>query len=322
MGTFKKLASGKWQAQIARNGVRKSASFATKREAQDWASRQEYLATQSPQEKNTYTVAQLFDRYARQETVKKRGARWETLRLERFAADSLGAIRLASLTASDLADWRDRRLKEVAPASVAREMTIMSAAFTVARREWGWIDKNPLADVRKPSEPPHRDRRVSEAEILMLVDAAGVDLKKASARAIHAFRFAIETAMRAGEIVGLTAESVDFEKRVATLARTKNGSARQVPLSQKAIDLLKELPPFEGALFGLSSAELDVLFRKVRDKTPIENMRFHDSRHEAITRLSKKLEVLSLARMVGHKDIKMLMIYYNETAQELAARLD
>lgn len=149
-----------------------------------------------------------------------------------------------------------------------------------------------------------------------------MDLTKTTARAIHAFRFAVETAMRAGEIVGLTEDTVDRETRVATLPRTKNGTARKVPLSMAALDLLGDLPKTDGPLFGLTSQQIDALFRKARDKAGIENLHFHDSRHEAITRLARKLDVLSLARIVGHKDIKMLMIYYNETAEDLAQRLD
>ena len=128
--------------------------------------------------------------------------------------------------------------------------------------------------------------------------------------------------MRAGEIVGLTDKTVDRDTRVATLPKTKNGPARKVPLSTAALGLLDELPETDGPLFDLSNQQIDAMFRKARDKTKIEDLRFHDSRHEAITRLAKKVDVLSLARMVGHKDIKMLMIYYNETAEELAQRLD
>ena len=85
---------------------------------------------------------------------------------------------------------------------------------------------------------------------------------------------------------------------------------------------LDALPESDGPRFDLTSQQIDALFRKARDKSKIENLRFHDSRHEAITRLAKKPDVLSLARIVGHKDIRMLLVYFNETAEELAHRLD
>ena len=195
----------------------------------------------------------------------------------------------------------------------------------MARKEWGVLRHNPVSDIRKPAPTPPRDRRVSDSEIERLVAAAGKDLERKTGRAIHAFRFAVETGMRAGEIAGLTWGAVDRDKRVATLPMTKNGTARQVPLSPGALDLIDVLPAgdtrAESPVFRLSSRQIDVLFRKTRDKIGVEDLTFHDSRHEAITRLSRKLDVLSLARMAGHKDIKMLMVYYNESAEDIAQRL-
>jgi integrase len=150
---------------------------------------------------------------------------------------------------------------------------------------------------------------------------AGADLKNATARAFHAFLFSCETAMRAGEVIGLTWDRIDLERRVAHLAHTKNGRPRDVPLSLEAVRLLEALPDLD-PVFGLSSRQLDILFRKSRDKAGVADLTYHDSRHYAITRLSRKLDVLDLARMVGHTDLRMLMTYYNESAESIARRLD
>ena len=166
-----------------------------------------------------------------------------------------------------------------------------------------------------------RDRRVSYNDIERLIAFSGTDLAKAQARAVHAFRIAIETAMRAGEITGLTRDAVDIERRIAHLPNTKNGTARDVPPSSAATALINELPEKTEKLIGLDARSLDTLFRRVRDRTEIENLRFHDSRHEAITRLAQKLEPLELARMVGHKNLNMRLIYYNQTAEQLAQKL-
>jgi integrase len=185
------------------------------------------------------------------------------------------------------------------------------------------MDRNKmvLADVRKPSSAGARDRRVSDHEIEQLIPSSRTELTKAEARAVHAFRFAIETAMRAGEITGLTRFAVDIERKTAHLPNTKNGTACDVPLSSAAIALINELPGKTEKLFGLDARSLDTLFRRVRDRTEIDNLRFHDSRHEAITRLAQKLEPLELARAVGHKNLIMLLIYYNQTAEQLAQKL-
>ena len=129
MATFRKFPSGKWLAQIARNGVRKSSSFATKRAAQDWAARQEYLATNAEPPQTRLTLKDAFVRYAREESPKRRGARWETIRLERLSSDKMADKRLADLEPANFAEWRDRRSKEVAPATVRREITLMSSVL-------------------------------------------------------------------------------------------------------------------------------------------------------------------------------------------------
>jgi len=322
MASIRKIPSGKWRAEVARKGVRKSSVFPSKQAAKEWAARQEYLildAADKPPDHGTF--GDTLRRYAAEVSVKKRGERWETVRINMICRDKIAAISVTALTPADFADWRDRRLKEVAPASVAREMQLMSSVLSTARREWGMIAVNPMTDVRKPKKPPGRDRLPTDDELARLAHAAGDDLSNATARAHHAFLFALETGMRAGEIVGLTPDRIDLGRRVARLVHTKNGRARDVPLSSEAVRLLQALPE-SSPVFGLESRQLDVLWRKLRDRATADGLTFHDSRHAAITRLAKKLDVLALARMVGHSDLRMLMIYYNESAEELAKRLD
>lgn len=322
MASIRKLKSGGYRAEVARQGVRASKVFPTKQAAKEWAARQEVLildAAEKPVDHGDFGA--LLKRYAEEVSVKKRGARWEEVRIVALRRDDLAKIRLADIKAADFAAWRDRRSKQVAPGTVIREMQLMSSAINTARKEWGIIGVNPLSDVRKPASPPSRDRLVTDDEMKRLAHAAGDDLTLATARAFHAFRFALETAMRAGEIVGLSWDRIDLENRVARLTHTKNGRARAVPLSSEAVRLLEVLPRM-APVFGLESSQLDALWRKIRDRAQADGLTFHDSRHTAITRLAKKLDVLALARMVGHSDLRMLQVYYNETAEELARRLD
>lgn len=321
MASIRKLSTGKFRAEVARKGIRRSKVFSSKSAAKEWAMREEYLVTHSEEIAAQGTLSELFDRYARERSTTKRGERWEVIRLEKLAKDKIGSIRLADLKPADLADWRDRRLAEVAPGSVIREMNLIGAVLSVAVKEWGLLGSNPMTDVKRPKQPPARDRLVTKEELEKLALSAGDDLTNATARAYHAFLFALETGMRAGEIVELVWSRVDVEKRVARLDRTKNGSARNVPLSSEAVRLLRALPEAD-PIFGLSSRQLDALWRKLRDRAGVDGLTFHDSRHAAITRLSKKLDVLALARMVGHRNISQLQTYYNETAEDLAKRLD
>lgn len=200
-------------------------------------------------------------------------------------------------------------------------MVLLRSVFE-ACKEWGWLTSNPLDGIKYPPHSPARDRRVAKAEIDAILKAAGYD-GGSPTKTVHsvalAFLLALETGMRAGEICGLRLSDIDFEGRFCTLPKTKNGDARAVPLSTAAVALLKLLPG--KGLFELKSHTLDVAFRGLCKKAGVTGLHFHDSRHEAITRLSRKLEVLDLARMVGTRDLKSLMVYYNATPTEIAARL-
>lgn len=320
MASLRKIAGNRWRAEIARQGIRKSKVFGTKQDAKDWAAREEYLILNAKPKGETTTFRAAMTRYANEVSPSRRGERWEIIRLRKMARDRIADITLSNLKPSDMADWRDRRLKEVKPGSVKREMELLSAVLTVARTEWGLIDVNPMTDVRRPKKPQPRKRRIAPSEFEALAISAGDDLTTATARAHHAFLFAVETAMRAGEIVSLTPATVDIAKRVAHLPMTKNGTARDVPLSSEALRLLSLLPVMD-TTFGLTSSQLDVLWRKVRDRAAVTSLTFHDARHEAITRLARRVDVLDLARIVGHKNISELLTYYDATASEIADRL-
>ena len=133
------------------------------------------------------------------------------------------------------------------------------------------------------------------------------------------FLLALETAMRLSEMTGLTWERV--HPKHVVLGDTKNDDKRDVPLSSRARELLANRGEDEDEVFKVSAASASALFRKAVKRTSIQNLRFHDSRHEGITRLARKLNVLDLARMIGHRDTRSLMIYYNPRPEEIADRL-
>ncbi|WP_442782688.1 tyrosine-type recombinase/integrase [Collimonas fungivorans] len=331
MASIVKSAGG-WRVQISIKGKRESATFVTKAQAQAWAAMRE---ADLRSEKTTGIVAgktcrNAFERYEKEVSRTKRGAKWEAQRLSTIAdmvvdGIKIGDMPLAKLTSDFLGKWRDSRLKTVVGSTINRDLNLLSHVFSTATREWKWMAASPTTNVRRPSNPSPRDRLILLDEIERITFALGFDgaLVETKSQAVAvAFLFAIETAMRAGEICGLLPE--DVTGRVAHLPITKNGTKRDVPLSIRALELLALLPKFGNGepLFGLNSVSLDSLFRKARNKSMIEGLTFHDTRHEAITRLAKKLNVLELARMVGHRDLRMLQIYYNETAAQLAERLD
>jgi integrase len=302
-------------------GIRASASFTTKAQAAAWALQRE--AELSGTAAHSGTVADVLKRYAREVSPTHRGERWETTRLTRLERDPLAAVSLAALSPVQIAAWRERRLRTVSGASVRREMNLLGAAFEVARREWGWLPTNPMRDVKKPPSPPSRRRRITDDEIDRLTIAFGLDdglhADTAMQRTGLAFMLSLESAMRASEIASISPDTANLDGRFVTLPKTKNGDRRDVPLSARAVEILKTLPVLS---FDLNPGTRDVLFRRARDAAKIPDLHFHDARAEAIWRLSKKLDVLELARMIGHRDPRSLMMYYNASATELAMRLD
>jgi integrase len=347
MATYRKRGNS-WRAEVSRNGIRESGSFDTKAEAVAWATKveSEIMAGARGKVANK-TFGELLVEYRDKVSATKRGERWERMRIDRLVygrpddsppvlPDPLAAVKLDALDAPGFTAWRDRRLRQVTPSSVRREWNLLSAAINVAINEWQWIPRNPMKTVKRPPPSAPRDRRISADEIERLCFALGYDQgakpETQTARVGAAFLLAIETGMRAGEICALRWGDLFLDDRYLSITGAAIGAGktvaarRNVPLSTEAVRILRQLEGVkkEGeSVFRITSgASIDAIFRKAKAKAMIDDLHFHDTRHEAITRLAKKIDVLDLARAVGHKDLRQLMTYYNETASEIAGKLD
>lgn len=321
MPTYQKRGDH-WRAQVRIAGhAPRSESFPSKTAARDWALEEERkLRAKKRTASHLRTFGDLLERYAREISPTKATGPHEQGRIAFYQRDPIAAVLLTELDAPTVAAWRDRRLRDVSGSTIVRDMVILSHACNIARKEWHWLAVNPFSDVRRPKENAARERIVQPGELDALRHAAGTDYRHAAARVIAAFEFAIETGMRGGEICGLHREQL--RGRVAHLTQTKNGDKRDIPLSVRALEIIAALPKQpDGRVFGLDPASKDALYRKIRERAGIVGLNFHDSRHTAITRLSRKLDVLALARVVGHRDIRQLQTYYNMPAEELAKLL-
>jgi integrase len=309
-----------WQGIIRRTGFQPlSKTFPLKSQAREWAVNTERDLLAGRYNPHKHTVASALTKYERDESPKKRGARWETLRLRAFARHRIASRPLFRLSEADIAEWREDRLRSVSGATVRREMNLWQSVFEVARKEWKWIDRNPVDDVKKPPSPRARRRGVTNDEVAQLAPHFRGPLM---AEVFAAFCLGIETAMRAGEMTGLERHQINLKTRVAHLTKTKNGDDREVPLSPAAVGIIGGLlADGRQRLFHVTNRSRDVLFRKGRKAAGIEGLNFHDSRSEGISRLSKKMDVLELARVVGHRDPKSLMHYYRADAAAIARRL-
>jgi integrase len=302
MATFRKRGKT-WRVEIERRGVRRSATFESKQAATAWAARQEAEIMAGVRgEVPNLTVAALLERYAREVSPGKKGERWEVVRLTALERDELAKVKLRDLDAPHVSAWQQRRLQAVSSATVRRERNLLNNVFEIARKEWRWLGKNPFEGVRRPKDGKARTRIATDGEIVKLLAAASPEMSKA-------ITIALESGMRAGEI----ASNPEIRGRVAHLRDTKNGEAREVPLSARAVECFP---------VTLTAGSISALFARLCEDCEIDGLTFHDLRATAITRLARKLDALQLAKMIGHKNPKMLMVYYRETAADIAARLD
>lgn len=317
----------KWLAEVRLKEGYCAKSFETRLQAQVWAIEQEQRLSRDCKLVQGKTLADAFQRYARDVSPSKKGQRWEVARLTKLARVNMAMILLTDLRTDDLERWKNHELKRLKPSSVNRELNLIASVLEIARKRWKWIETNPVRDLDRPRNPRPRERRISDDEVMCILDAFGYGEDSPIACSYQevavGFLLALETAMRQGELWKLDWQCVHLSDRFVTLLNTKNGSNRDVPLSLRAITLFMKLSPkIQGRVFHTNQQSAAAAFRRVVKSTGIKGLTFHDTRHEALTRLARKLDVLDLARMVGHHDPRSLMIYYNPTASEIAQRLD
>lgn len=241
MATPIKTAQGTWRIQIEVRGQRDGGTFPTKREASEWAARRstEIRAMATGQAAQIKTLADALHRYAEEVTPHKRGWSKELIRLKAFEKQPMFPARrlLADIAPPMIADWRDARLKVNARGSVLRDMVLLSHVFEVARRDWGWLSVNPIKDVRKPSEPDHREVLISLAQqrkMLRALDWSRGPVRSVSHAVANCFLAALQTGMRAGELCGLRWDDVRDDYCILHTGKTKTGKARNVPLTPTA----------------------------------------------------------------------------------------
>lgn len=324
MASIKPYPGGGWRVQIHKRGVRDSGTFKTRALASAWATaREAEILALDRGELPSKTLRDAMRRYAAEVAPDHKGSRWELVRLAAMEQTIPCAWKLlADISQPDMAAWRDARLATVSPSSVSREWSLLSQVFTVAIREWKWLKDSPLTGVRRPVPDDERTRRVLPAEVRAICRALGWCSRAPGTKGQFvalAFLVSLRTGMRSGEILGLRGKDIDG--RVCRLYDTKNGDDRAVPLSRAAarlLGLVSGLP----VPFPVSDGSRDALFRRAVKEAGVEDLHFHDARAEALTRISKKVSPFQLARISGHRDMRVLLArYYRESAEEIAKLL-
>jgi integrase len=313
-----------WRAQVRRKGYPTlSATFDTKAEAQRWATEVEGDMSRARfvdiREAEQTTLADALKRYRREVSDHKKGAKQEGVRISRWMEHPLGRKSLAALKSSDLAEYRDERIKAgLSSATVRLDLAVISHLYTIAAKEWGIEGlTNPCRNIRMPRGSKERDRRPTPAE-LTAIYAAAANIHPELPVIIE---LAADTAMRRTELLALRREQI--RGRVAHLEDTKNGQRRAVPLSSRALELIKRLPArLDGKVFSLSPQTVSCYFPRACAAAGIAGLRYHDLRHEATSRLFERgFSMMEVASITGHKTLSMLKRYTHLSPDDLAERL-
>ena len=347
MATLVKTPSGTWKALIRKTGWPTVAkTFRTKRDAEDWSRRTEdemvrgVYIQRSGSERMTLESA--LTRYLADVTPTKKPAtqRGETSKAKKLI-EHLGKYSLAALSAEIIAGYRDKRLNEpsrngtISNNTVRLELALLSHLFTEAIQEWGLgLTFNPVLNIRKPSPGEGRNRRLSPNEERRLLAAVNNHSNPMLGWIVGV---ALETGMRSTEIASLRQLQIDTERRIVKLTDTKNDSHRTVPLSKRATELFKAAManparPTDCNLVFFGEPGKDnkrrpytftKIWRSLVKKLELPDFRFHDLRHEAVSRLVEGgLSDQEVSAISGHKSMQMLKRYTHLRSEDLVKRID
>lgn len=317
-----------YRVRVFCNGSYKTATLDTLKDAQIWRDRvkanQELdvdkksitKARLTQREAKSFTLKQALERYAKEVTPAKKGADIEKTRIAKSIRTSFAHKSIYLFTPDDALAFMD----EIGGSenNKRKYASLLSHLYKTARQQWRMEVHNPVAgEIKLPSNGKPRDRRLEGNEATLLLENL-----TGEARAI--FEFAIETGMRRGEMLSLEWRNVDYKKLVAVLIDTKNGETRAVPLSSSAVRVLKGLTQGVGKakVFKITRSQLRDAWEAARTATGIPDIRLHDLRHEAASRLFEKgLNVMEAASVTGHKTLSMLKRYTHLNPTDIAKKL-
>lgn len=330
MANIRKMRD-KYQARVKRGGRVLAKSFPTRRDAKLWARDLEAKADRAELPPDIrilkgVTLADLVTRYKNEVTPKKKGADDEIVVLNAFLRHPICQKRLAHLNVGDFASYRDERLKEVKNNTLRRQLSPIQNMFKVAYKEWRLpIPINPVAALGLKNEDDERERRVDDDEWDRLIEA----VEAARNPLIEPMmRLGRETGMRRSEMLRIIIKHVSLKRRELYVPPGKNNKARTIVLTQEAVAILSKLigqADQNGMLFPMTTQAAKCAWRRVRTRAGLDgqNLRFHDIRHEAISRFFELgLSMPEVASQSGHKDARMLMRYGHARRAKILTKLD
>lgn len=345
MAHFRKR-NGKHQAIIKRKGFDPiTKTFHRLADAKEWARQVEAQADRGElvvdrKVLEQITLAKLVNRYLESVTVNKRGQEAEAHTLNAFLRHPICKKRLSDLSPSDFARYRDERLRQVSPVTLKRQLNPLRHMFRLARDEWDIPVPDPLAKLHFKAVDVSRQRRLRAGELDLLLKHSkpghieGRDNQSNRNRNPYVplvIRFALETAMRRGEILSLKWAQVDLPRHSLTVLESKNGYTRTIPVTGETEAIIREAgklaygdkdPELSARVFPVEVNAFHLAWSRLIRKTGIPDLHFHDLRHEAISRLFELgLTVPEVASISGHRDLRMLMRYSHATQSAIREKL-
>jgi len=250
-------------------------------------------------------------RYRDEVVIHKRSKDMETKLINYLLAEGFVNYAINLVEPKLIAQYRDRALRSLKSSSVNRRLAIVSHCFTIAKKEWGYDISNPVLSIRRPTNPEPRDRRFSKAEISKILTC-----NRTSPHMKFIIELALELGMRRSEIANVKAQHVKGNLLLIPVAKTK---PRTIPLTPKAMQLLKYNLPIK-----MSSNAIHLSWKRICKRHGIEDARFHDLRHEALSRMFevKSLNLPEVQLFSGHLEPRTLMrVYANLRPKDLADKL-
>jgi integrase len=319
----------RWFAQVRKVGrPSQSKSFDNKAAATAWAAQmQSQLEASAPSGygsgSSSSALSDLIQRYIKTVTLHKRGVDAETYRLTKIARHPIAYKCVKKITPTDVANYRDDRLRYVKPATVHKELTLIRSIIDTAQSEWGvFLAANPVTQVRRPQFRDGRQRRISAEEISSLRKSLA---HCRSPMPSLIFELALATGMRRGEILSLKWRHLNLQMRTAHLPSTKNGDKRDIPLSDDAVRILEQSKAHSTECELVYPIELEAFksaWQRAVERAGVLDLRFHDLRHEAISRFFEiGLSLPEVAVISGHRDPRMLLRYTHIPATTIALKL-
>lgn len=313
--------NGRWHVQIRKANARSlSRTFTYRKDAELWAKESEREielggCVRSRREMLNDTLEDLFIRYEREIGVHKKSYTVEQYYVRSILAQPFGKIPLHQLTPAYIQTWIDGQRKTHRPSSIARSAAFLSSVLNLAIRRWQYPMQNPLDMVGKPTVKPPNVTRINKGALETLY--------KPDSLVGWLVVFALETAMRRGEILSLTWQDVDKYKRLARLQDTKNGHPRLVPLTDKALEAISHGDTNNEYIFPMTGNAVRLAWERLKRQHGLEGVRFHDLRHEAISKFfDMGLTVPEVASISGHKTVSMLFRYAHADIQTLNNKLN